>query len=120
MTDDSKGKIELLTLEQVLELLPKEARPPLRTLRERADRLGIPRRRFNRKRVLTRAEAERLLLAADDERIGSQEHRRGVRTASYWSEEKARRERQKKLEELGLVRTASLYKRARSRSRSST
>jgi hypothetical protein len=115
MTDAGKGEIEFLTLDQVRELLPKEARPPLRTLRERADRLGIPRRHFNRKRVLTRGEAERLLLSSDDECNGLPK-RRPSRTAYYWSEEKARREKQKTLEQLGLIPST----RARSRSRSST
>jgi hypothetical protein len=115
MTDAGKGTPELLTLEEVRELLPKEARPPLRTLREKADRLNIPRRRWNRKRVLTRGEAERLLLSPDEECIGSPKRRQSV--PSFWSEEKRLREKQIKLEQLGLVRTATL---AGSRSRSST
>ena len=107
MTDP---KLEFLTLEQVRELLPKEARPPLRFLREKADQLGIPRRRFNRQRVLTRDEAERLLCAPDSERIGSREWRRSHYSSEqrprYWLEQKRLREKQAELEKWGLIKTS--------------
>src|SRR3990167_9931641 len=100
---------DYLTLEQVRDRLPEVARPPIRALRERADALGLPRRRWNRQRVLTEAEAQ-CLLASEKEAVSgtlaarSQCAKRMV--GSRRSVFRNQLERSVKLEQLGLLPTS--------------
>ena len=98
---------EYLTLDEIRDRLPAPARPPIRALRERADALGLPKRRWNRQRVFTEAEA-RCLLSASEESFGISEHPSpcGKRTVkSPESGLKNQLAKHQKLEQLGLLKT---------------